>query len=375
MEDHEEQAKQLKDLVGRSPVNWERFLQIDDKLRILGNESYGCSLSWVLSHYPPPHVMQTILSRYRNIFFIDDESIKTALDVALYVSSSEVIRFIANHCRQVKETIDESGDLPLHRARRSDIANILLVSYPEGVGRLNKNLELPLHTAVRTYQSPEHIRLLLEYGLTLNVGGYKGKGGIHVENGLGQTPFCMLCNQISSGVDIASLSVPLYQTDLRLWEKLKIMILIHFNVDAGMMHSFNMLHAILHLGCPPEALHMACIIIPNQIQQPNKYGRLPLSLAASQLIYPRRSIELLHHEFAVAINISDDLGRYPLHWAASGGRTFSQGTDVIFHANPEIAAIHDQAGMVPFMLAAASPHPSIETIYLLLRVCPHILVL
>eukprot|EP00558_Chaetoceros_sp_UNC1202_P001169 CAMPEP_0197261560 /NCGR_PEP_ID=MMETSP1429-20130617/84610_1 /TAXON_ID=49237 /ORGANISM="Chaetoceros sp., Strain UNC1202" /LENGTH=336 /DNA_ID=CAMNT_0042725831 /DNA_START=478 /DNA_END=1488 /DNA_ORIENTATION=- len=321
--------------------------------------------------------------------------------MALHLSSQEVVEFIATHYPQVLSQpllLDNinggeqdyenwnSGDIPLHRAKRMDIASILLRHYPGGVTHANSKQNLPLHEATMHHPHPELIRLLIQYGQTMNVGGMTGRGGVLVPNANGDTPLSILCRQISTGVDVACLVYPLYQTDVRLWKNLQTMVFAYKYGRVVSMNSgggehdritFHILHSLIELdGCPPEAIHMALIVNPSEVGTIDERGRYPLTLAASQspTSIPRQLLWTIIHPHPVAIHQRDgERGRYPLHWAAEAGRSFEEGMDLIYKEEPGYAAEADEEGMLPFMLAACSERSSVDTIYRLLKCCPHVI--
>merc|ERR1712194_58775 len=108
------------------------------------------------------------------------------------------------------------------------------------------------------------------------------------------------------------------------------------------------------MKCPPEALHLSCVMEPQLLSEKDEKRRSPLSLAAGDLTYPRKTLEHLILLFPRAAHVCDIHGRYPLHWATLCGRHSSSGTDLLFVANPIVAIIPDNQGWYPFMLAASS---------------------
>eukprot|EP01083_Nonionella_stella_P023946 66248_1 len=369
----EKKQQIMRDLLQRDPINWDSFLLIDQTLRILSHDSYNCSFSWILSHYPPPHVIEVIMSRYQQIIFRDDNSIKATLDIALYLSSAPVVEFIASRYKYVIEgkiSKDFSGDFPLHRARNERIAAILLREHPAGVCQTNSDRDLPLHVAVKKFRSNAYIRLLLEYGRSTNLGGEGGRGGILVKNKSGETPLSLLFKQISKGFD-TTVSIPISHTDFGLWKTLKTIISACFDFDS--VENFHFLHALIGMKCPPEALHLSCVMEPQLLSEQDEKRRSPLSLVAGNLAYPRKTLEHLILLFSRAAHISDIHGRYPLHWATLCGRHFLSGTNLLLTENPIVAVIPDNQGWYPFMLAASSCDSNTDLIYRLLRENPGVI--
>lgn len=67
--------------------------------------------------------------------------------------------------------------------------------------------------------------------------------------------------------------------------------------------------------------------------------------------------------------LADNNGQYPLHYAANGGRSFGDGIDIIYDANPSVSTTPDLDGMLPYVLAA-NAGTSVDTIYRLMREIP-----
>mmetsp|Transcript_16277 Transcript_16277/g.19878 ORF Transcript_16277/g.19878 Transcript_16277/m.19878 type:complete len:408 (-) Transcript_16277:23-1246(-) len=383
MEKHE-QIKQLKNLLSRDPIDWKYFLRLDIELSIISSPSLQCSFPWIIAKYPPKNVIQELLSRYHHYLSSNEDSFKKCLVAALNHSSTEAIRFLAFQKNQeMAEPLDDSLNIPLHRAGTTEIAHILLQAYPAGVTVQNRDGNLPLHIAIMHYKTPDHIKLLFEEGKKRHLGGLNnGHGGILIRNKNGQTPFSTLCRQVATGIDIAYLTFPLFRSDLRLWENLNTLLQAYAtrdDEDIGdhkMYGHFKILHSIISSRCPFQAVYMAQIIEPGQIREADETGRYPLSLAASQDSCRREILLKLLEASPQAIYMVDSHGRYPLHWAASSGRKFCEGTQELYDAEPTVAQIADGDGMVPFMLAASSQHKdsSVDSIYRLLRQCPETLI-
>ena len=75
--------------------------------------------------------------------------------------------------------------------------------------------ETPLHYAVKNpgKQCLDVVKILIKNGARPDIKDNKG-----------QTPFSILCYQIATGIDIAYLTFPLFQSDMRLWESLNILL-------------------------------------------------------------------------------------------------------------------------------------------------------
>jgi ankyrin repeat protein len=256
------------------------------------------------------------------------------------------------------------------------VAAILLEAFPQSVGIPNKALDLPLHTAIMHFKSPDHIRYLISRSQKYN------KGSILEENLKGDSPFSLLCAQIDTGVDIACISFPLFRADLRLWQNLNTLLEAinaiddsndhQYTATAACRRKYQALHSFISLSCPPSAICLAHMINPEQVHEVDGKGRYPLSLAAEQKSCPGFILKRLMCSFPQAVLISDDHGRLPLHWAAMSGRKWEDGLMLFFNRMPSAVSLPDSDGMYPFMLSAAAKCPSVESIYRLLRECPSI---
>lgn len=361
----------LKQILSHDPINWKAFLDVDREFDTLlrCSESIESTFAWILAHYPPKYVIHDLLHRYQSQLFSDQEKMKRILNIALGHNSYDVVYFIAkNYPFLMNQRLDNknSGDLPLHRVRDVDIASIVIQCYPAAVNVQNFALELPLHCAIEHFSHPDHVRILIEAGLANNVGGKEGCGGVLVRNNMGKTPFDVLNHQFSTGIDLATLGNPVYEIEKRMWKNLIAM--IHAIRGAK---DLLILHEIINLKCPSQAVRLAQIMLPNELSRADDMGRYPLHLASSQKNYCKVVLEHLVIGFPEVAHLSDCSGKYPLHYCTLGGRSFAEGTEAIYNAEPVIATVSDDDGYLPFMYAA-STCCSTDTIYRLLRECPGI---
>lgn len=360
----------LKRILANDPIHWKEFLEADREYDMLPkcNESFESTFAWILSHYPPRYVIHDLLHRYQHVLFSDGEKLKNILNVALVRKSYDVVQFIAtNYPLVVKEGLDKSGDLPLHRVRDVDIASIILQCYPTAVNMPNFNLELPLHCAIEQFSHPDYVRILIEEGLANNVGGREGCGGVLVPNKMGKTPFDILMNQFATGIDLAILGNPVYEIEKRMWKNMITML----HAIRG-TNNLLVLHDIINLKCPSQAVRLGQIMLPNDVLRADDMGRYPLHLASFQKSCSRLVLEHLLIGFPQVAHLCDGSGKYPLHYCTLGGRSFQEGTEMIYNAEPGVAATMDDDGFLPFMYAA-STSCSIDTIYRLLRECAGII--
>lgn len=369
--DQHDKVCELKRVLSEDPINWKKFLELDEELAVLSHQDdFDCSITWILSHYPPGYVIHTLLERYHNEVFANPEQMKKVLNIGLVSSIPEVVQFICSHYPYVlsQRLDEETGDYPIHRAQKMEIASIILAADPASIGYQNNKLDLPLHCALYHQQHPDHVNLLLERGLAMHTGGDEGKGGVLVPNRNGKTPFDILKGQFQC-MDLATITSPIYEADRRLWQNFVSMICVIRGVNPRQAREMNLLHAIIELDCPPQAVRLGQIMT-GQVSKIDELGRSPLHLAcANSISGSRRVIENLVWGFPRAVYLADNNGQFPLHYAANGGRSFGDGIDIIYDANPSISNTPDRNGMLPYVLAA-NAGSSVDTIYRLMREIP-----
>jgi ankyrin repeat protein len=364
-------VRELKRLLSNDPINWEGLLELDKELSVIPSPSFRCSFPWLLSKYPPKHIMQEFLYRHHQYLCSDEDVTRECLKSALAHSNEEIIRFIAVHKKfLLSQVLDNSLDIPLHRAGTTEIASIISNAYPKGIGIQNKDGNLPIHEAILHFKSPDQIKFLIDEGKKQHIGTH---GGILAKNNRDQTPFSILCYQVATGIDTAYITFPLFRSDLRLWENLNTLLQAYSTNDNGVaLHgNFRILHSLISLSCPHQAVYMALVLAPDQIKEADETGRYPISLAASQKSCQRAILTKLLNAYPQAIHAVDRKGRLPLHWATVSGRNLNEGTQELIDADPTVLRLADNDGMFPFMLAATNMETSLDTIYQLLRECPH----
>lgn len=370
--------QQFKRLVSFDPINWDMLVDTDRYLHVIGSPSSPHTFTWVFSKHPPPNTTHQLLSMYRQTIVSNPNILQECLRAGLKFSNVQVIQFIArlDEGRTVfGQTLDEvSQDVPLHRARHIQIASILLQCCPQAVSIQNIEGNLPIHTAIMHFKSPQHIKLLIERGKQQNM----LHGGILVPNKNGQTPLSILSHQTATGIDIAYLTFPLFKGDLRLWENLNLLLQEAYSTDhegtfVHGRHHFRILHSIISTSCPKQAVYLGQLLAPDQIKEADENGRYPLSLAASQKTSCRKEIlkTLLNAYPQAILTLDSTKRRLPLHWAVASGRDLEEGTQELLNANPSALEICDRDGFYPCMLAADTC--SLNTMYVLLRDCPDVL--
>lgn len=366
----ETKIKELKRLLSSDPFNWDFFLKLDRELHVISSPQYKCSFPWLLSRYPPQPVLHQLLLRYQNYLLSDVNKCKECLITALHYSNVEMIGFLSYYqgTSLLSQPLDDSTlDLPLHQTGNVEVASILIKSFPEAVKVANNQGNLPIHLAIMHFKSPEHIKLLIQEGKRNCI--IDGHGGVLMKNRAEQTPLSILCHQVETGVDLAYLKFPLYKPDMRLWQNLNTLLEAYYTDDNGVGY-FRILHALISLNCPYQAIYMGIMLAPQQIKEADENGRYPLSLAASQKSCRKEILTELLHAYPYAIHTSDNMGRHPLHWAAVSGRGLDEGIKELIDADPAVLRLPDKDGMFPYLLAASNCESSLSTIYYLLRECP-----
>ena len=387
-ENRHDKIIQLKRVLSSDPIDWEYFLQLDKDLKVVTIPSLKCSFTWIIAKYPPREVMHELLTRHEAYLFSkrNRNFCNECIRAALKYKNLEFLQFIAwrekellsqsllNNSVDLDTTLPLTGDLPLHRAGNVDIAKVLVRAYPKGVSVQNRDGDLPLHLAMKHFRSVDHVKFLIREGKKQRI----DHGGVLMKNRYGQSPFSILCKQIETGIDTAYLTFPFYSDDLRLWEKINIVLQAFMEDDnhdrtmnsGSKCKEFQILHSLIRAGCPNQAIHMALIIKPEQIKEIDQEGRYPLSLCAGQRSCPKSILMKILHSYPDALYLPDHYGRLCLHWAVLSGRAVNEGIENLLTLDPGALRIADKDGMLPFMLAALNPENSIEAVYHLLRECP-----
>ena len=358
-EDKHEKLYHLKAILNKDPIDWQTFLVLDNDLDVFSQPSYQCSFLWILKHFPPDNVVQTLLNRHHGKLFSNMLDVKQLLDNAVILGSNVVVKYICHHFpTSLNERMDENGNTVLHRTQKADIASIIVSINPAMLSIPNRNGNLPLHEAIIHFCSPELVQLLVEHG----------KSYLTRRNTDGETPLSILFRQVKNGVDIPTLSLPLSRNDIFLWEKLHILIKAQFETESD--DDFNILHRLIQLKSPAAAIHMAVLMEPHQVQKTDINGSFPLSLLAENYEYRKRTIDALIDIFPDAASIPNQYGEFALHHCAKSGRLYNDGIDSVYRANPSASTMPDCNGIVPFM-DAASKTKSVDAIYRLLLQCPN----
>ena len=368
---------------------------------------------------------------------------------------------ISSHPEEAS-SVGMQGRSPLHVACDLDapavVVQALLQAYPEAstmVGTSNMN---PLHIACSSqHASVQVVRVLLE-------------GGLEIQSSMrdvdGDTP---LANACRCGAPIEVLDVLLRANPsvvnerdyegltplLRLWVRYfvilgndvidavkgpedltgelgeawrKTVLLLraayHGSLEAstaergeegsrtrsGALNSvFRAVHAASAVDCPRQVVKIATILHPDQLEEEDELGRLPLFVAAAAPVFKVRDlsdegysledrihgddaeydeandtdqdgagnssapsvIEILVNAFPDAVRFRDRDGRLPLHLAILHGKRRFSGVESIVDTYPDALMLQDPiTKLYPFMLAATIEKGECTTIFELLKSNP-----
>mmetsp|Transcript_31069 Transcript_31069/g.47585 ORF Transcript_31069/g.47585 Transcript_31069/m.47585 type:complete len:566 (-) Transcript_31069:104-1801(-) len=173
---------------------------------------------------------------------------------------------------------------------------------------------------------------------------------------------------------------------------------------------FRAVHAAAGVDCPRPVVKIATIVHPDQLEERDGNGLLPLMIAASAPIFKVHDlsdegyqledrihgddntndneegnedyqdgagalqpsvIQILLGASSLAASVPDPSGRLPLHLAIASNKRWNEGVKDILNAYPDALMLTDKHTMLlPFMLAAATDKPDLSTIFELLKSNP-----
>jgi ankyrin repeat protein len=161
----------------------------------------------------------------------------------------------------------------------------------------------------------------------------------------------------------------------KMWKEL----LDLLRMDLGRSNArWRALHAASSLATiSPSFLELAVRLCPEELQQKDESGRLPLHIIASLKPDHMNSrsvrIKTILEGFPSATIIRDKDGCLPLHRAVASGQSWSS-LAALIRAAPETLSRRDGLSkLYPFQLAACSPLSQLNELYLLLVAAPHVL--
>mmetsp|Transcript_56296 Transcript_56296/g.168550 ORF Transcript_56296/g.168550 Transcript_56296/m.168550 type:complete len:500 (-) Transcript_56296:93-1592(-) len=283
--------------------------------------SHDGPLRWLLARRPPPHVVRSVLDAHRAAIFsaaarAANRRSETALHQACALGCpAEIVRIILEEDRSAAQRRDSTDrETPLHVLRDDEEATkALLEAHPRGVAAKDRFGCTPLHSAALYDSTAGPTRLLLQAGRNAEFGA---GGGALEGNYRGKTPLGLACGYFTSyGCEAGE---ELGSDALNWWEKLEALVKeavesfedgskndmdgeterslsdvsksnslnkCEGEDDTGQLGSssepqpFQMLHAVLELGCPTQVVLLTINMYTDQISQRDRMGRLPLHLA------------------------------------------------------------------------------------------------
>lgn len=135
------------------------------------------------------------------------------------------------------------------------------------------------------------------------------------------------------------------------------------------------LHAAASLATLPlPFLDLAVRLYPEELQQMDEAGRLPLHIVSSlEDVQIHSRVKTILGGFPLAVTARDNDGRLALHGAITSGKPWSV-LAALISAAPETLFWRDRLSkLYPFQLAACSPSCRLNELYLLLVAAPHLL--
>jgi hypothetical protein len=163
--------------------------------------------------------------------------------------------------------------------------------------------------------------------------------------------------------------------DPKMWKEL----LDLFRMDLGRTNiPWRALHAASSLATISLSfLELAIRLCPEELQQADEAGQLPLHIVSSLKLDHMHSrsvrIKTILGGFLAATRVYDNDGCLPLHRAITTGQSWSS-LEALIRAAPETLCWRDRLSkLYPFQLAACSPLSQLNELYLLLMAAPHVL--
>jgi ankyrin repeat protein len=293
---------------------------------------------------------------------------------------------------------DNDGNTPLHIAckHRPSVRVVLslLEAFPASTMQFNAAGDLPLHEACRSNASVSVLREITKFF----------PGTASLENNKGATAVNILCNSRDStetNLQSSNSDVLWHTTkeDLQnvnyasvFWQKMQVLL------EAAACHRglgpegtmLLVLHAAVALSsCPIQVLMFCLSQYPDQINQRDVTGQLPLHIAVAnrnkqrddtlplqlRKLQPRGSCPIirlleLYPEAAGQQDPNEPIGRTPLHTALAHGHEWHTGVKELFQYAPDAAyEVDPVTRLQPFQMAAEN---DVDTCYQLLRNNPFV---
>lgn len=315
-----------------------------------------------------------------------------ALHLAVDTNNIHAVKIILDKYTDAVTKECKDGKLPIHFAKSEQVARMLIEQHPKGLGYISNSGHLPLFSACLNDQVPSQvIEVLIQEGAKFRIGqqypnnlSCHSCGGVLVKDLYGDTPLKIMFRRILFGRNSLQDDI-----DDRLWEKLCILLkytylALHGQPVCEESIPIPMVHALIECGANPKIVQYVIKRYPDEVVKRDKYGKTPLSIAASKVDVMPEMIDILlkaeksnKNGIIRSARMVDNEKRLPLHLAIESGRTWANGVEKIAIAEPLALETRDiKTRMYPFMLAAVPSYKwdntCYDTIYTLLRAAPHV---
>lgn len=267
--------------------------------------------------------------------------------------------------RNAEVRIDEVGTL-LHLVCSSDAVNkAVLQALVDKAGPELVLLQDPLghtalHDAFRSGAPIDVIQLLT--------------GAVRVKDNLCLSPLDHVCERIIMREELHRYTKDDNDaTDLYLWECARLM--LHALGPPTVPGDQLMMHACIQAGssCPLALRQRVMKRYAHQLDTPDKYGNLPLHIAASLSVASDEEdveeIQQVLRACPTAIQAVNMEGKLPLDVAIDAGRTWSSGACILFEAFPEAIVCQDiPIAHYPMILSEIGP----DSLYRVIKATPEL---
>ena len=271
----------------------------------------------------------------------------------------------------------KKGHLPIHIAAQHstsvEIVCYLLTSLPESVRSLTGDYgDTPLHLAARADndRGDEVVLNLVDWAPDLSM----------KRNRIDETPFSIVCGLwdafVSSPVGGDRIREIFMRGDTgstmkssglfkRLWNKMSYLAKARYCTISSravsqntLISDIHLLHAAVGSSCPSSFVELVLRLYPSQIDQIDRTGQSPLSIAAATTfrsdVEGLRIIDCLLSACPEYAAVRDRNDNYPLHLALGSEKTWDFGVRRIFEAFPHAIENVDVVSGLPSFLFATS---------------------
>jgi ankyrin repeat protein len=279
----------------------------------------------------------------------------TVLHVA---QDGPVVQYLLQQSPSLAQQRDLQGCLPLHTCRNAQAAQQLIQAHPEGATqRSPRSGSLPLHHALLLEGAIIDSQLL-----QVLTPSRRPNHAILTRNKQGQMPLQLLVDRL----DEDPINDDLWKVLLEWTRLLKLpqQTELHTLIDYGCCNSERLMdRALVDLDAMLQA------------EKRDNLGRTPLHVAASRGSCSFEALERLLQANPKAPRMTDNEGRLPIDWAAESPNTQLRNLSLLMKGEPRAIDTRDlRDGHYPFVSAALSgDQANINTTYYLLRAKPHVL--